>query len=247
MFIFKKLGFGITLNIKNLSIKVFNRGKQKNCLHIWVVGSPRSGTTYLTKLVGANTDLMFNEPSKIPMYSRDNVERWKFESGKSVTFKWCENWRNAEQILARFPNSLFLHSIRDPLNNMYSMAFPKQDSLPPRPFKQFGDEPSTRIDKAIGKWSNYTKGCLSLSDTVKDRYLVVPYENMPAHIIRIEKLSSLKISDILPHQNRNLPDSELEQIKEAISKNSFAQQLMETAIERVELANLDLANQSMSL
>ena len=49
------------------------RPRYRRCLmttFVWVIGCPRSGTTFLTRVLGMNTDLMFDEPETQPGYER---------------------------------------------------------------------------------------------------------------------------------------------------------------------------------
>ncbi len=198
----------------------------KETTYLWVIGCPRSGTTYLTRLLGDNADLMLNEPNKIPMYARNNVENWTFPPCRTVVFKWCENWMVAEKILARFPNSYFFHTIRDPLNNIYSIAFPKVDSFPSRPCLAVGETEEERIDNAIKRWFHYTKGCLSVKDLAGTRYLPVLYENITDFFPLIEETSGLDLKKKTPFVNRNIAESGLVKINERLRYHPYANQLL---------------------
>jgi hypothetical protein len=181
---------------------------------VWVIGSPRSGTTFLTRLIGRNTDLMFDEPETDPMYERYRVDAWEFPDCGSLVFKWCENWVVAKQILDRFPNSYFLHTIRDPSNTVYSIAFPKAGSYPARGFEEIdGESTAERVRGAIEKWQWYTEGCLDVPEVVGDRYLAVRYEGMPDSYRDIEELTGIRLENRLEFRNRNVDDRELSMLE----------------------------------
>src|SRR4051812_31920204 len=98
---------------------------------IWVIGSPRSGTTFATDFIGKHTDKVYNEPWST--YPIETPRLWRFpEKAKTITFKYCENWRNLHVLMHHYPDSHWVHIWRDPDNVVYSMAYPKEDSYPPR-------------------------------------------------------------------------------------------------------------------
>lgn len=203
------------------------QGRLRGTVHLWVIGSPRSGTTYLSHCLGQNTDLSLIEPNELPMYERGKVEQWRFPLCRSITFKWCENFIVAERILDRFPNSLFLHAVRDPLNNVQSIAFPKADAWPPRAFEELGEETDSRIEQAIDKWVTYTRGCLDVGVRFAEHYLAVPYTDMPASFPVIERRSGIPIRKIVDYRGRDMDASELEALLPAWRKHAEAQALAE--------------------
>ncbi len=201
------------------------RGHLNGQVYLWVIGSPRSGSTYLTLSLGKNTSHCFNEPIKIPMFKRDNVDNWKFPACRSIVFKWCENHEMADKIIERFPNSYFLHTIRDPANNIYSIAHPKSDSWPRREFEQLGEEEATRIQNAVGLWEHYMAGCLGVRDKYPDHYIPVPYTAMPTYFPIIENKIQLRLKRKLKFTDRDLEAAYLEDIERVISKNVLAKRL----------------------
>jgi hypothetical protein len=193
---------------------------------VWVIGCPRSGTTFLTRLLGMNTDLMFDEPETLPMYERYKVDSWKFPDCGSVVFKWCENFLVAEQILDRFPDSYFLHTIRDPSNTVYSIAFPKAASYPHRGFEEI-DSGSIRerARGSIEKWHWYTENCLKVADVVAGRYLAIRYESMPDSYGDIEELTGIRLARKLEFRNRNVDESKLSELEPFWSEMPAAAEL----------------------
>lgn len=201
------------------------RGYKYGQIYLWVIGSPRSGSTYLTLSLGQNTSHCFSEPNKISMYRRDNVDNWKFPKCRSIVFKWCENHEVADKIIQRFPNSYFLHTIRDPANNIYSIAHPKSDSWPRREFEELGEEEAARIQNAVGLWEHYTAGCLSVGEKYPDRYIPVPYTSMPSYFPVIEKKIQLRLKRKLKFTDRDFEPNQLKDIERFISKNVLAKKL----------------------
>lgn len=203
------------------------QGRLRGTVHLWVIGSPRSGTTYLAHCLGLNTDLSLIEPNELPLYARGKVEQWRFPLCRSVTFKWCENFVVADRILDRFPDSLFLHAVRDPLNNIQSIAFPKADAWPPRAFEELGEETESRIGQAIDKWVTYTRGCLEVGERFPGRYLAVPYADMPASFPEIERRSGISLKKTVDYRGRDMEASALKALLPAWEKNTEAQTLAE--------------------
>jgi|GEM_PF-7062909 len=201
------------------------RGYLKGQVYLWVIGSPRSGSSYLTLSLGRNTSHCFNEPIKIPMYQRENVQNWKFPMCRSVVFKWCENHSVADQIMERFPNSFFLNTLRDPANNIYSIAHPKSDAWPRRDFDHLGEEESVRIQNAVGMWEHYTAGCLDVRKKYPDRYIAVPYTGMPSYLPLIAEKTQLKLKRKMKFYERDLEAKYLYDIEHVISKNVLAKKL----------------------
>jgi len=201
------------------------RGHLHGQVFLWVIGSPRSGSTYLTLSLGKNTSHCLSEPIKVPLYSRDNVKNWKFPKCRSIVFKWCENHEVADKIIERFPNSYFLHTIRDPANNIYSIAHPKSDSWPRREFEHLGEEEEARIQNAVGMWEHYTAGCLNVREQYPDRYIPVPYTSMPSYFPVIEQKIQLKLKRKMPFTDRDMHAKYLEDIERVILKNVLAKKL----------------------
>lgn len=202
---------------------------------IWVIGCPRSGTTFLTQVVGANTDLMFDEPESSPMYERYKVDAWQFPECESLVFKWCENFIVAEQLLERFPDSYFLHTLRDPRNTVYSIAFPKAGSYPSRGFEEIeGDSIPARVRGSIEKWLWYTGNSLTVPEVAGERYLAIPYEDMPRFYGAIEELIGIRLETTPPFQNRNVEESKLAELDAFWARVPAAEELRHRVEELLE-------------
>src|ERR1043166_2829977 len=96
----------------------------------WILGSPRSGTSFVTEYIGKYTDEKYNEPWK--SHPLESPRSWQFPKADKIVFKYCENWRNLHILTNRYPDSVYVHVYRDPDNVVDSMANPREDSWPPR-------------------------------------------------------------------------------------------------------------------
>ena len=181
--------------------------------YIWVVGCPRSGTTFLTNLIGQNCDLMYDEPGHDPALRRGAVSEWDFPEANSICFKWCENFRVADEILERFPNSYFVHIIRNRKNNVFSMAFPKETAFPPRDFPELGSSKDERLKSAMRTWVEYNKGCLDLRHQIGDRYIPVFYEHTTDYYDDIEDITGIDLLIRPTFKDQNIA---LDQLKELV-------------------------------
>ncbi|EED34440.1 Phytanoyl-CoA dioxygenase family protein [Luminiphilus syltensis NOR5-1B] len=200
------------------------------CKFIWIVGSPRSGTTFLTRLIGDNCDLTYDEPGDIPHLQRGKVGKWHFPPAKTICFKWCENYRVADPIVRKFPNSYFIHITREPQNNVYSIAFPKESAFPPRQFPELGDAIEERMIRAIRMWFGYDQGCRQLRKQLGSRYLEVPYEQLPDYYGAIETFTGIKLTKRPEFSNQNLPQGALEELTPYWQKTPFAKRYADSLV-----------------
>lgn len=162
----------------------------------WIIGSPRSGTTYLTDLLGKNVDKYYNEPWNT--HHLHKVETWKFPKNKTIVFKYCENWRNYHFIKNNFTNNTFIHVYRNPDDVVYSMAFPKENSYPPRDL--YGEyEGMEKINLCMERWYNNMINCCEI-DLIDKNYYEVRYENIEDDIKEIP----IKIKENIKFENRNI-------------------------------------------
>jgi len=108
---------------------------------IWIIGCPRSGTSFLTDYIGNYTDYCFNEPwndfplgkHKDWMLPKHNVVLKGIKQlNTSVVFKYCANALYYDEISKLYPKSKWVCIVRDPLHVMYSIFYPKKDSVPKR-------------------------------------------------------------------------------------------------------------------
>ena len=77
--------------------------KVKPKKYIWVIGVPRSGTTFLTDYLCKHTNQCYNEPWDT--FIHNEVDQWAFPETESISFKYCMNWRYAKTINERFRKS----------------------------------------------------------------------------------------------------------------------------------------------
>lgn len=155
---------------------------------LFVIGSPRSGTTFITDYIGKYVDSKYNEPWKT--HPIETPKLWTFPNVNNVVFKYCENWKNVHILLNNFPNSIYVHVWRNPDDVVYSMAYPKQNSYPPR--NLYGEhEEKDRIRLCIERWYSNMIHCLSLYNIIPNKYVEINYENAMPGLQRLEGKSGL--------------------------------------------------------
>lgn len=149
----------------------------KNTKYIWIIGSPRSGTTMLTDFLGNFTSIKYNEPWD--SYPPNEYKKWQFPDVSSIVFKYCRNWEIVDFLVDKFPNSKFIHIIRNPYDVVYSMMFPKSNSYPVRNFEEFGQlDTLNRFTQVVNRWCDFIQGCLKIKDKYPEMYKEVLYENI---------------------------------------------------------------------
>ncbi len=181
--------------------------------YFWVIGSPRSGTTFLTDFIGQYTDCMFNEPWQ--SYPLEEFNNWHFpDACKSLVFKYGCNWKRGNEILLRFPQSCFIHILRNPDDTIYSWMRPKEDSYPPRPFEDYGEpETKLRFKNIAEQWMVQVKGCLEFERRHPRKTITIKYERLKTDIDRLRHFTKLPLGNIQFH-NRNLSSQELKNLNE---------------------------------
>ncbi len=171
-------------------------------LTIWIIGSPRSGTTFLTDYIGRYTDKKYNEPWKT--HHIDDARRWIFPEVNNIVFKYCENWRNLHILTNLYPNSIYVHVWRDPDNVVHSMAFPKKDSNPPRNLYA-GYDGNERVRLCMQRWYSNMMHCLSIFNIIPRQYLEIRYEDPNPGLIQLSEATGLNMNlDSLGFSNRNI-------------------------------------------
>lgn len=164
---------------------------------IWIVGSPRSGTSLITDYIGKYTDHCFNEPWHI--YPLGEQFSWNIPTG-SVVFKYCANSLYYKDLKKIYPNSKWVHMVRNPLFVLYSMCFPKNDAWPFRSWDDIGCELDDRVRNAFYKWS-YLR---SAAELIEEAF-VVHYENI--NLNDLSEFLSLPLSnEDFYFENRNSYD-----------------------------------------
>lgn len=167
--------------------------------YIWIIGSPRSGTTFLCDYIGKYVDKVYNEPWKTHPLSSPHT--WKFPKCDTVLMKYCENWRNLRYIMDRWPDSYFIHMWRDPDNVVYSMAYPKEKSYPPRNL-YIGKKDIERKRLSMKRWYDNLLRCIGIGMEYPNRYHEIQYED-----IQLDKLSvflGISLKEKLKFNNRNI-------------------------------------------
>jgi hypothetical protein len=169
---------------------------------LFIIGSPRSGTTFVTNYIGKYTDKKYNEPWK--SHPIETPRLWKFPQVDNIVFKYCENWKNVHVLLNHYPNSLYIHIWRNPDDVVYSMAYPKPDSFPQRNLYGGHDE-EDRLRLCIQRWYSNMMHCLSLYNIIPNKYVEVKYENAVAGLKQVEEKSGLKFDyDKFNFENKNI-------------------------------------------
>lgn len=181
---------------------------------IWIVGSPRSGTTLLCDFIGKHTDAAFDEPwAKYPVRK---VDEWNFPDGvNSLVFKYCCNWMDAEDISYRFRESKFIHILRNPADVLFSIMFPKADSYPPRSWDEYGKDRAKRFSQAIDHWHSFVQGSFALEQRFRKRYKLVVYENLPNEVESLAEFLDLPLDkNKLVFKERNLSKEKLDHLED---------------------------------
>jgi len=143
---------------------------------IWIIGVPRSGTTFLTDYLCQYVNICYNEPWE--SYDHKHITQWTFPNVKSIVFKYCVNWSYANILNEKFRKSYFIHLIRDPAQVVYSLVFPKLDSYPYRDILKGNIE--EKFKQAVSKW--YLFICGSQEVCKKFRSIELIYEKIDQQI-----------------------------------------------------------------
>lgn len=174
-----------------------------NCLFLWILGSPRSGTTFITDFIGKFTDKSYNEPWQT--HPLNEAHSWKFPPAKNIVFKYCENWKNIEIILSRFKNNHFIHVWRNPDNVINSMAFPKYDSYPPRNLYGNFKEDQIRVKLCMERWYSNIIHSMSLYKLMPNNYHEIQYEKPKKGLLSLSNKLNLNLNlETLKYKSKNV-------------------------------------------
>lgn len=154
---------------------------------IFVMGSPRSGTTFVTDWIGKVCENKYMEDPHFPV---ESAESWEFSSLDFV-LKWCHIFQKADVLIERWPQCRFIHVVRNPLDVLYSITHPKEQSFP---FRDFGDMRDT--DRAIQWWSFHIQGCQQVTAWHRKHSITIHYEKLPEEKGRLESFLSCSLSDL---------------------------------------------------
>lgn len=167
---------------------------------IWIIGSPRSGTSFLTDCIGKHADHCFNEPwDKYPLGFH---QKWKLPEGL-IVFKYCANCLYYDEIKTIYPNSKWVHIIRNPIHVLYSMVFPKEKSKPIREWKEFGFG-DARIINAFNKWKSITLSSLKIKEAKVICYENIDYFSLSNFLeIKVEPQNFINRNNIFEQEKMN--------------------------------------------
>jgi len=193
---------------------------------IWITGSPRSGTTFLCDFIGKHTDKVYNEPWKT--HPLRNPYIWKFPKCNTITMKYCENWRNLHYIMNRWPDSYFIHVWRDPDNVVYSMAYPKTKSYPPRNLYA-GKKEAERVRLSMKKWYNNLLNCVKIGIEYPKHYHEVQYENIQTD--KLSRFLNIPLNKPFKYENKNIAtnidwEEPYQSLRNAVKKYDFQSSLL---------------------
>lgn len=153
---------------------------------IFVIGCPRSGTSFITDYIGKYTDYCFNEPWN--KYLLGKHETWDLPKSKSIVLKYCANCFYYSEIKKIYPKSKWIHVVRNPINVLYSMVFPKKNSYPKREWIELGSKKNTRIMKAFEKWKLFTNSCFGIKEAK-----IIKYEKISENYTYLQEFLEKKI------------------------------------------------------
>lgn len=144
--------------------------------YFWIIGCPRSGTTFLTNLIGEQTKYCFNEPWAL--YPLSKHKYWNLPKDGDVTFKYCANCFFYEEINQIYLNSIWIYIERDPKHVLYSMVFGKEDSKPARSFPEISKEKNIylKIQKAFEMQKIFRNQCNKINPNIRIQYENINYE-----------------------------------------------------------------------
>ena len=190
---------------------------------IWVIGCPRSGTTFLTNLIGQHTKYCFNEPwRKYPINQHKN---WRLPTDGDIVFKYCKNCQHYKEINELYPNSKWIHIIRDPIHVIYSIAFAKPESHPIRNFRCTISEKqwdlanykiiNKKIKNAIQMRKSYIECC-----NKAEKALIINYENINAQ--KLSYFLNMKIeNENFINRNLYFDENKMNFVKSIVEKENI--------------------------
>lgn len=187
---------------------------------IWVIGSPRSGTTFITEYIGKHVDNCICE--QWASYPHMKPELWKIPKGKTV-FKYCTNSLHYEFLKNKYKNSKWVYVKRDPIHILYSVIFPKESSYPKRKKNEWhtsGKRWNKEKDEdLLKKFIEHYETITSAADKIKEAF-IFEYEN--PDIKSLGSFLDLSLSEKeFQYNNRNLEYDALKMGKlvEILNKN----------------------------
>lgn len=167
---------------------------------IWIISSPRSGSTFLTDYIGKHIK-MYNEPWDT--HPLNDPKSWHLPK-ENIVFKYCENWRNLITLKKEYPDSIWVHCWRNPDDVVYSMAYPKEGSYPPRDlYANYQGEHKLKL--CMQRWYSNIVNCTKVS--VVAPYIEIKYEDMKTGLDKLSKRINISFDQELDFQDRNIyPD-----------------------------------------
>lgn len=182
--------------------------KVKVVQYIWIIGVPRSGTTFLTDYLCQYANSCYNEPWG--EYDLKRPAAWKFPQENTTVFKYCANWQNAKLLNEQFKKSYFVHLIRHPRQVVHSMVYPKANAFP---FRNLFDTSNTyeRFHLAVAKWREFFIG--SRAACRKYHSIEIVYDRLPQEIDRLQKFLNLPLHlHNLKFKHKQADESDLEHL-----------------------------------
>lgn len=167
---------------------------------IFVMGCPRSGTTFVTDWIGKVCSHTIQEDLRFPV---EAAAQWELPSLDCV-LKWGHIFQKADVLIARWPHCRFVHVVRRPLDVLYSITHPTEQS---QPFRDFGD--MRDADKAVQWWSFHIQGCQQVASWYRRNTITVEYENLPEEKSRLDTFLGISLPPLSDFRPRGYGDLRL--------------------------------------
>lgn len=168
---------------------------------IFVMGCPRSGTTFVAEWIGKSCQHTFVED---PHYPVETAEVWELPAANCVV-KWCHLFQKADALVARYPDCCFVHVVRRPLDVLYSITHPAEQSSNGRDFGDMRDP-----DRAVQWWSFHLQGCQKVTAWHRRRCITVECERLPIERLRLQEFLQISLPELPEFQPRTYGDVQLE-------------------------------------
>lgn len=176
--------------------------KMKNKNIIFIIGCPRSGTTWLGNLLGKHKDIKYyNEPGILSWLNQKEITEPMRLNFKKIVMRMCSGQKTnfvfkfphwtlfIEELISMFPEAKFIHIIRNSKNvalslNKVRMTNPETNYHKVWFLYQFDPKTLEKYKKAdyLGKdiitWEHYTAKAFQAKRLGEKRYMEVDYEDL---------------------------------------------------------------------